>query len=162
MVRFVPPPCPHLARCAHRTLFGQALKPKAADFKLQAWAREAEDTINVLIRPRISEMPVKDWATDADVAYALRRYEREPSWMGLEKAKEGNEAALEKMKVLLEAAAPLYAAIGDDLSWDDVLYLPDLRTLTCVKDLEWPKSLHERLLNRCERAGVKLYTEHAV
>ena len=33
------------------------------------------------------------------------------------------------------------SGVAQNPSWDDVLLLPELRTLTCVKGLEWPPVL---------------------
>lgn len=43
------------------------------------------------------------------------------------------------------------------LGWDDILYLPELRTLSCAKGLEWPPRLKAYVINSLEKANVAPY-----
>ena len=48
------------------------------------------------------------------------------------------------------------------LSWDDVLLLPELRTLSVVKGVGWPPKVHAYVTSAYAKAGVPTYFEHAI
>ena len=43
------------------------------------------------------------------------------------------------------------------LTWDDVNYLPELRTLSCVEGLVWPDKLKQYVVGAFEKAGIGTY-----
>ena len=102
----------------------------------------------------------------------MSREKYEGSGFDYSQAEQSKAASLEAMAGLLVdlesmlRACPSSAAtrargsrdVLDHRSWDDVLLLPELRTLTCVDGLRWPAWLKEAyLLPALEQAGVRSY-----
>ena len=65
------------------------------------------------------------------------------------------EQRLNRLNELLESDIALNRATG--LTWDDLTYLPELRTLSCVEGLQWPPRLKTYVVAAFERAHVQTY-----
>lgn len=93
-----------------------------------------------LARKAVMDMPVADWASKADVDYAVNKYTN----LGFDyAAAETNAPELRKNveKALLDLVPMLASAASANaygLSWDDIMLLPELRALGSVKGIEWP------------------------
>ena len=48
------------------------------------------------------------------------------------------------------------------LTWDDLVYLPELRTLSCAMGVAWPAKLDAYVRASFARAGVDTYFDRAV
>ena len=79
-----------------------------------------------------------------------------------EQAEANRAKALEEMAELLKELDKLLLSDGSFyadgvLGWDDLLYLPELRTLSCAKELEWPLRLKDYVTNALKKANVAPY-----
>lgn len=66
------------------------------------------------------------------------------------------EQRLVKLNELLLSDSALNDG-GVGLTWDDLVYLPDLRTLSCVEGLAWPPRLKAYVEAAFSRANVQTY-----
>jgi len=137
---------------------------KAIRKDLEEWKKQMKTTHRALTRGAILEMPIKDWESDEDRQYAIRKY----THLGFDY--DGAAAAKAKhiadMNQHLNELDNLLHSEESANKWgrsmDDILLIPDLRTLTAVKGLQWPKKVKAYVEKSCRDAGVSLYTEHAV
>ena len=135
--------------------------------ELRDWEKRFKDYKSKLCRPRTVTMThLTDWSDDRDVAYARQKYAK----MGFD-----YEQALKDTPELVLTVNGLLAELdiivskireknGDELTMDEIALLPNLRTLTVVKDLLWPESLREYLVSRfagCLKNGCELYFDFA-
>ena len=104
---------------------------------------------------------LKDWAKEEDVEYAKNKYTKDG--FDYNKAEAGKADALKEMSELLKTLDTELllsdSSFYEDgvLGWDDILYLPELRTLSCAKGLEWPPRLKAYVINSLEKANVAPY-----
>ena len=115
----------------------------------------------ILTRPLVIKMThLKDWAKEEDVKYAVNKYESQ-GWLYSEAEKKNVEARKEMEKLLLELDSMLvsdeYASRKDGYTWDDVVLVPELRTLSCAPGLKWPNRLKSYLTKALSRGGVSSY-----
>ena len=145
---------------------------KKATGAASAWVKTLKPSQRILCRPRIIEMPVFDWAKPEDVAYAKAKYTRQgfDYDAALKQSSEMKAVAskrLEELSVILPEFANVNAgrsADNDDWCWtmDDILLLPELRTLTCVRGVTWPDNVRAYLERSFEGCKAELYTRSAV
>ncbi|GMH69975.1 hypothetical protein TrRE_jg9958 [Triparma retinervis] len=118
-----------------------------------------------LVRPRITNLThLKDWSDPRDVEYARHKY----SLMGFDYAAalSGTASLVSSMNVhLSDLAAVLEEGEGGGItvqkggfSMDDICLLPDLRSLTVVEGIVWPKKVRRYLEEGCR--GVELYDDY--
>lgn len=161
-----PPPRSYVAACAP----GGGVAPATGRPDVDAWRAAAKETFTLLARPRISQMPVADWADPRDAAYARWKYETK---FGFDYAGAVGRTAellpqaselLAQLEPLLRGAdgagAPCLNAWG--FTMDDVLLLPDLRQLSCVRGVQWPLRVREYLDAACAQAPCKSYEKDAL
>eukprot|EP00729_Bicosta_minor_P004489 gene4489-35137_t len=115
-----------------------------------------------LTRPRIIKMThLRDWAKPEDVAYAKDKYIKGGfNYEEAEANDASNKKAMEQRLVKLNELLLSDSALNDGgvgLTWDDLVYLPDLRTLSCVEGLAWPPRLKAYVEAAFSRANVQTY-----
>lgn len=121
-----------------------------------------KEALNILTRPeKIKMTHLKDWARSEDIKYAKDKYENAGfDYAAAEAAKEENITNMNSYLEELDTMVYSDEALTDNpcgLSWDDVVYLPQIRTLTCVKGLTWPKKLRAYTVNALYRGNVSSY-----
>jgi len=114
-----------------------------------------------LCRPRLIKMTnLNDWAKPEDIEYAKEKYEGDGfSYVEAEAGDEANKALMVPLLVQLDGMLLSENALTADgvLGWDDVLLLPELRTLSCVEGLEWPAKLREYVVQAHAKAKIATY-----
>jgi len=143
----------------------RSIPPKTKRLDLDEWLKEATEIRRDLTRPRIIKMPVKDWADIEDTRYAKKKYEKKGFNYSDAMARSGD--LIVKMNKLLEKFNDklLYDEHSVNefgFGMDDILVIPDIRTLTCVKGLKWPVKLRKYLENAFEDVEAELYFKHAI
>ena len=110
-------------------------------------------------------MDLFDFETKADKEYARNKYEK--SGFDYDKADALNEdsklrmtQALQQFELLLHSDGTING--NGQYEMDDVIYLPDLRKLTCVKGLVWPPKVKRYVAAACAKANVELYDSKAI
>jgi len=143
----------------------RSIPPKTNRKDLEKWMEDTREIRNGLCRPRKVKVPVKDWADRRDVDYARQKYER----MGFnyKQAVAHSDDLIKEMNKFLETFDKkiLYDEHSVNelgFGWDDILVIPDLRTLSCVKGLRWPSKLRKYLENAFEEVIAELYFKYAV
>ena len=75
------------------------------------------------------------------------------------------EETIPKVNEALEELAKLLHSSNSANAWglslDDVILLPELRTLSVAPGVSWPGKVKEYLLKNCEAAGVQTYFQYA-
>jgi len=146
------------------------IAPATGRGDIDAWKKRFDAIVGDLLKPRSIKMPIKDWADPRDVAYAKWKYTTKFGF-NYEDAEKRTPELLKEMAAVLKDLEPLLKGKTADgvptlnawgFSMDDILVLPNLRNLTCVKGVEWPPLALEYVQKACGKAGVKLYTEYAV
>merc|ERR1711924_443489 len=102
----------------------------------------------------------KDWSREEDRAYAKNKYEK--GGFDYAAAEAADEENIQEMNKLLEEANNL---LGSDnslyqdgvLGFDDLLYLPEFRTVTLAKGVEWPEKLRKYVESAHSKANVGTY-----
>lgn len=155
------------------TLTGAPELPAASGrADLKAWKADFKDCFSKLTRPRLLKLPLLsqpgwDYGTPEDSGYARSKYEGQ----GFDYAEAEAQTAelLQQMNGHLEAFAALMqtdtavtATPGGGFSWDDLIYMPDLRTLTCVAGLRWPAKVNGYLEHGLAKGGVDSYAAEAI
>ena len=142
---------------------GALLAPQTNRHDLSAWKKRFKNVLRPLARPRVLRLPIPDFASEADVAYARAKYEGQG--FNYEGALAQTAARVRDADaLLLELDAMLCSAHALHcwgLSMDDLLLLPDLRTLTAVAGVAWPEKLAAYVRGGAELAGIELYSDHA-
>ena len=156
--------------------------PVASQCKeLKAWEKKHKVAVNDLTRPRILFHPV-DFASEEDKKYAIGKYTAKGFSYAHAVARE--EEALQECELSLQEFDARFLASNyptpssnDDAIFslhggepgnlgrygmDDIIYLPDLRKLTCVKGLKWPKRVRQYVDNGCRHANVETYDDWAI
>jgi len=118
----------------------------------------------ILSRPRNLKLTsLKDWAREEDRAYAKAKYEKGGFDYVAAEACDA-ESRVEMTKLLEEASTTLLGSpdgtsLYDDgvLGFDDLLYLPELRTVTVAKGVQWPDRLRKYVVEAHEKANVGTY-----
>lgn len=116
----------------------------------------------ILCRPRnLKQTHIKDWAREEDRAYAKAKYEKGGfDYAAAEAADAESRTEMEGLlrqadKELLGSDASLYDTGA--LGFDDLLFLPELRTLSLVEGLAWPERLKNYVVTACAKAKVGTY-----
>ena len=144
--------------------------PRTNRKSLVEWEAKHKPNVNDLTRPRLvsGQIPAEliDFATQKDRDYAISKYEK--SGFSYEAARDRESAALEECakslqrfeeKFLIGNGKSLHG--GDLYGMDDIIYLPDLRKLTIVKGLVWPKKVRRYVETATKDGGVKLFDDFA-
>jgi len=120
----------------------------------------------LLTRPRTIKMThLKDWSRNEDRAYAVAKYEK--GGFDYAAAEASNVESLVEMKTLLEEASSLLGSntsFYQDgvLGFDDLLYLPELRTVALVKGVEWPERIRNYVVSAFSKANVDTHFDNQV
>ena len=120
-----------------------------------------KQTQRIISRGEIIKMThIRDWAKPEDVAYAKEKYEQDG--FSYEEAEAGRNDALKRMELLLVELDGLLlsdTSLSQDgiLGFDDIMYLPELRTLSCAEGLKWPTRLQSYVNQSFAKANVETY-----
>ena len=127
----------------------------------------------ILSRPRYQKMTfLPDWKKAEDRLYAKTKYEK--GGFDYAAAALVDRDSIEEMNKLLQEFETQFFPVSSDpttlvslypdgrLGYDDLLYLPELRTVTLVASVVWPARLKEYVLSAHERANVETYFHHQV
>eukprot|EP00751_Fragilariopsis_kerguelensis_P019817 CAMPEP_0170901740 /NCGR_PEP_ID=MMETSP0734-20130129/48625_1 /TAXON_ID=186038 /ORGANISM="Fragilariopsis kerguelensis, Strain L26-C5" /LENGTH=222 /DNA_ID=CAMNT_0011296341 /DNA_START=126 /DNA_END=793 /DNA_ORIENTATION=- len=108
---------------------------------------------------------VKDFLRKEDRDYAVAKYEK--GGFDYAAAEASDVESKVEMKALLEEACILLGSNTSFykdgvLGFDDLLYLPELRTVTLVEGLEWPKRLRNYVVSAHSKANVATYFDNQI
>ncbi|CAE7378412.1 grxB [Symbiodinium sp. CCMP2456] len=148
---------------AESTRGGRLIKRRTGRKDLKAWQTRLRRVMHGLTRPRLLQMPIKDFAREEDRKYQMDKYTAKG--FSYERALADTEKLAPKVNTLLLEFEELLRsdkalnAFGH--SWDDLYVLPSLRVLTCVKSLVWPTKVRAYVEQNHADAGVACYFEHA-
>ena len=120
----------------------------------------------MLSRPRNLRMThLKDWSREEDVTYAKAKYEGGGFDYAAAEARDAESIA--EMTTLLEAAECLLGSScflyqNATLGVDDLLYLPEFRTVTLARGVAWPARLRKYVESAHALAGVGTYFDDQI
>jgi len=142
----------------------RSIPPLTKREDLKRWLEDTRSTRGDLSYPRLMSMPVKDWSDAVDIRDAKRKWERK---VYRRDALSRTDELITKMNEMLEFFSDkiLYNAYGVNefgFGMDDIITLPHLRSLTCVKGIKWPRKVRSYLQNAFDGTVAELYFEHAV
>jgi glutaredoxin 2 len=135
---------------------------------LKTWEKQHKPSVNDLTRSRILKLPKEyvDFATQADRDYAMNKYIKKG--FSYTNAQARTEEALAECAASLQAFEQEFLPNGEislhggtEYGMDDIVYLPDLRKLTCVKDLQIPAGVRKYVETAMNKGGVSLYNDWA-
>ena len=126
-----------------------------------------KETARRLTRPRMLLMThLADWAGEQDTAYARAKYEGGGfDYAAAEAASDADVAAMGGLLLQLDGMVHGEGSLNDGacgLTMDDCVYLPELRTLSCVKGVAWPAKLKAYVEDSFTRAGIDTYFDSAL
>ncbi|CAE7660585.1 grxB [Symbiodinium sp. CCMP2592] len=148
---------------AESTTGGRLIMRRTGRKDLKAWQTRLRRVMHGLTRPRLLQMPIKDFAREEDRKYQMDKYTAKG--FSYERALADTEKLVPKVNTLLLEFEELLRsdkalnAFGH--SWDDLYVLPSLRVLTCVKALAWPAKVRAYVEKNHADAGLACYFEHA-
>jgi glutaredoxin 2 len=160
--------CSYVAACAPASTMRVA--PATGRSDVDDWRGRFKETCTLLARPRIPKMPVLDWKDPQDSAYATWKYSTKFQF-DYESALARTDELLPKASALLAELEPLLRGVDADgapclnawsFSMDDVLLLPELRQLSCVRGVQWPAKVQAYFEGACEKAQCKSYAPTSV
>lgn len=121
----------------------------------------------ILSRPRNLKMThLTDWAKEEDRAYAKAKYEKggfdyaAAEAVDVESKREMEALLQQADKQLLGSETSLNTT--GTLGFDDLLYLPEFRTLSLVQGLSWPERLKQFVVSAFAKAKVDTYFDHQI
>lgn len=120
----------------------------------------------IVCRPRALRMTnLKDWSRAEDVTYAKTKYEK--GGFDYEQAMAVDKETVSAMTELLREASRLLESdesfySDGKLGYDDLLYLPELRTVTLVRGVDWPHKLKKYVLSAHSKANVDTYFDNQI
>jgi len=143
----------------------KSIPPRTKRVDLDEWLNDSQEVRQDLKRPRIIKMPIKDWESSEDIRYAKEKYEKKG--FSYSDAVARTESLIVKMNEFLEKFSDkllydTYSVNEFGFGLDDIIVLPHLRTLTCVKGLKWPDKLRSYLENSFKDVQADLYFKNAV
>jgi len=143
----------------------KSIPPRTKRVDLDEWLNDSQEVRQDLKRPRIIKMPIKDWESSEDIRYAKEKYEKKG--FNYSDAVARTESLIVKMNEFLEKFSDkllydTYSVNEFGFGMDDIIVLPHLRTLTCVKGLKWPAKLRSYLENSFKDVQADLYFKNAV
>jgi len=138
--------------------------PKTDRKDLQDWQARLKPLQRILCRPRLLKLPVFDYSKQEDIDYAKAKYEG--TGFNYEEAEAASAETIPQVEKLLEEFADLLATDKHLNNWgfsyDDIIYLPELRTLSCVDGLNWPSAVLNYMQTHCAGAEFMDYYANRV
>jgi len=141
------------------------LSDEKFDFNLEVWLGEARAYLYPLAMPRWIKVGLDEFGTSDAIDYFTKKKEDKigPFSEHIYKTNEYIKMAeehLEKLEMLLPDTGDYY--LGDDPSINDIHLFPTLRTLSVVKDLEFPSKVYAYMKKQEKFSGVNLHLTIAV
>ena len=125
----------------------------------------------ILCRPRILQMPIFDWGKPQDIEYAKSKYTKQGFNYeeAMKQSDEMKRVASQRLAELSRSDLIAHSSRTFDhpcnpWKWneDDIILLPELRTLTCCKGIDWPENVRAYIDAAFERCRAKPYFADAV
>mmetsp|Transcript_12406 Transcript_12406/g.17094 ORF Transcript_12406/g.17094 Transcript_12406/m.17094 type:complete len:208 (-) Transcript_12406:141-764(-) len=105
-----------------------------------------KQVMNPLTITRLTKMPVPDWADPRDISYHLWKHKKRGDLNEFASPEE-DTACIKEVNAKLAGLPSFLKGEGCLNTWgwgmDDVLLLPWLRRLTCIKGIEFPNEVQE-------------------
>ncbi len=132
---------------------------QASPSSLVSWKKLYDDVKRQLVRPRITKLThLKDWSDVRDVEYATLKYTN--CGFDYSNADKYSDKFKSRMnEILLDLDSRILNGVSSEglpvimshgaFSMDDILLLPDLRSLTCVKGVVWPERVRRYVEGWC-------------
>lgn len=145
------------------------VSPATGRGDVAAWFKRCREVGVQLHRPRIVQMPVKDFADPRDVA-CFAYHVKMPDGFDYEAVEASTPELLGQMGAVLRDLEPLLRGTTEEgipclnawgFGMDDVSILCYMRNLTCVKGLAWPARVRDYVERTCAEAGMSVYSAHA-
>lgn len=116
--------------------------------RFDKWRQRFLDVMRPLMRPRIIQLRhLKDFETDEDVKYSReshKDFNYEEALANTDKYTREAHAQLQELDAMLHSSG---AANASGRSLDDILILPVLRNITCVRGIDYPPKVREYIEN---------------
>lgn len=135
--------------------------------EIAQWLQDSRNYTYHLAMPRWVKMELPEFATESAKQYFQEKKERlnigpfTEAIANTDKYKKLAEDSLQKLAALLDSKNQFYD-LGDQVHVDDFHVFATLRSLTCVKGLQWPPALKEYVDQMAERSKIFLFDEQAI
>jgi len=120
---------------------GLTLPCETSPDKLVQWKKRFVQYKSKLTRPRLINIKVKDWEDKRDIDYAKNKYQK--GGFDYEEALEQTDELMKEMNDILIQLDNLIEGEESIRPWgigmDDIKLLPDMKSLSAVKGIVWPK-----------------------
>eukprot|EP00929_Paragymnodinium_shiwhaense_P009160 TRINITY_DN113218_c0_g1_i1.p1 TRINITY_DN113218_c0_g1~~TRINITY_DN113218_c0_g1_i1.p1 ORF type:complete len:304 (-),score=15.33 TRINITY_DN113218_c0_g1_i1:31-942(-) len=131
---------------------------------LAKYRKEFKEISAQLIKPRETKMPIKDWANPQDAAYARWKYTTKAGF-DYDAAEAATQDLLAQVNEKLLELVPLIRGSDSLNEWgwgmDDVILLPDLRRLMCVKGVVFPPKVEAYMAATLEKTDLADWSQTA-
>jgi len=131
---------------------------------LKKFRKEFKEISGQLTKPRETKMPIKDWAHPQDAAYARWKYTTRFGF-DYDAAEAATPDLLASVNEKLKELVPLIRGSDSLNEWgwgmDDVILLPDLRRLMCVKGVVFPPKVEAYMSATLEKTSLADWSQTA-
>lgn len=122
---------------------------------------QVASSLSCLIYPRIVNIALPEFSNQSAINYFQTKKEK-VIHRSFTQALDETAIHVEHADAMLRELSTNHLPTTDSLTWDDVVIFPQLRNLTVVKGLTFPKSVSDYIKERASMTDIKLYFDRAV
>lgn len=145
------------------TNYGEKIISETIRPEIEAWAAKLSKIYNHLLLPRFVKLGLAEFEKQSAIDYFVQK---KTEFIGdFAENLAQSEQYIQAVQPLLTELADLIKsenALNGELSLEDIIVFPMLRNLTCVKGVEFPKTVLDYLTKMSASSKVELYLSRAI
>lgn len=130
---------------------------------IKDWTQSMGQNLNRLVMPRLIKLGLPEFATDSAIQYFIHK---KTDYIGDFAENLANTANLiPTINQALHTLAPHIQspeALNGTLGYEDIYVFPALRSLSCVKNIDWPEAVKQYTDTMSKQTGIPLFTDKAI
>lgn len=143
--------------------YGEKIISEIIRPEIEAWAAKLSKIYSHLLLPRFVKLGLAEFEKQSAIDYFVQK---KTEFIGdFAENLAQSEQYIQAVQPLLTELADLIKsenALNGELSLEDIIVFPMLRNLTCVKGVEFPKTVLDYLTNMSASSKVELYLSRAI
>lgn len=143
--------------------YGEKIISEIIRPEIEAWAAKLSKIYNHLLLPRFVKLGLAEFEKQSAIDYFVQK---KTEFIGdFAENLAQSEQYIQAVQPLLTELADLIKsenALNGELSLEDIIVFPMLRNLTCVKGVEFPKTVLDYLTKMSASSKVELYLSRAI
>lgn len=145
------------------TNYGEKIISETIRPEIETWVAKLSKVYNHLLLPRFVKLGLAEFETQSAIDYFVQK---KTEFIGdfTENFSQSEQyiQAVQPLLVELSALIKSEKGLSGELSLEDIIVFPMLRNLTCVKGIEFPKSVLDYLTKMSELSQIELYLTKAI